>query len=270
MEPDLRARIAALGLGAMWLLGLAAALQILMFFFGTTSLATAVVGALIVDLGAGRAQISWSPDTASASIIATRVAWAVGLGASPALLAVGLGCAFGWAKIHSGRLDITFGLTVAGTFALAIRDELLLRAIPIHFMRRAALPTYLIVGFPALLSVAPTLAESPSVGAIALAISSGALFATLYAAPILKAQWGAGPWGAVSAHIAWAFVMGPLSHGGLVDLEWIHGDLAEGPKASGAPAFVAAALALATTAAVWFKVRNVPRAPIPSDRVHRG
>jgi len=53
------ARLAELGIGAGWLIGISAALRVLDTLLGQAPLASALLGAILVDLAAGRAGVRW-------------------------------------------------------------------------------------------------------------------------------------------------------------------------------------------------------------------
>jgi hypothetical protein len=87
-----------------------------------------------------------------------------------------------------------------------------------------------------------------------LTAASGWLFATLW-------QRDRGAWSAVGAHAAWALLTGAVLRGGLVDIAFKEGNLGLGPRASGAPAWIAAVIAVVAAALL-------PR--LPGFRAQRG
>ena len=76
-----------------------------------------------------------------------------------------------------------------------------------------------------------------SFAAMALTAASGWLFATLW-------QRDRGAWSAVGAHAMWGLLTGALLRGGLLDVVFVDGSLALGPRAAGAPAGIATAIAI--------------------------
>lgn len=236
--------------GSAWLLGLRAALLIVTGFLGNSPLAEAVVGALIVDLSASRAGIAWAREGVDTATLRRRVAGAATLSLAIVLAVATAGRALGLAEVRGGHLDFVFFLSLLGVFAAAIRDELLFRAIPLHFGA-----TWLTTSFPgaegaatrtrwrwglsvfsALLSATPILFDATP-AALALAIGSGFLFARIY--DRLE-----GAWPAIGAHAAWSLTIGPLLRGGLVELVPRTGELSEAPSASGPLPFLAAGVAV--------------------------
>lgn len=233
---DARARLATLGTGAAWLLGIAAALELVAYFLGSSSLAEAVVGALVVDIATGRAGVAWTVGELSRSAIARRVGAAAALGGGVFLLTYAVGAALGWTTSYAGRLDTMAFLSAIGVVAIAIRDELLLRGLVFRFGTSAGLDARVIAMFSATLSGAFMLARGGTPSAVALAIGMGLLFAAIY----IHMQGAAA---SIGAHAAWSLAAGPLSRGSVGDIEWAHGDLLDAPSAAGLPPLVAASVA---------------------------
>jgi hypothetical protein len=148
------------------------------------------------------------------------------------------------ATIAGGSPSIMLLASLAGSFTVAIRDELLYRALPFHFARAAGVPDGAIVIFAALLSPTAFIATSFSVPALVLSLSSGLFFAVVYAR-------ASGAWAAIAAHATTLAILGPLSRGGVVDVAYLRGDLAEGAAASGPVALFAAAGFVAAAGWLW-------------------
>jgi membrane protease YdiL (CAAX protease family) len=250
---DARARLAALGTGAAWLLGVAGCLELVSFFLGSSSLAEAVVGALLVDVAAGRAGIAWTLDEPARPVLMRRCLKAGAFGGAAALVTLLAALIATWARVHPGHLDALLLLSALGAVAAAIRDELLLRGFVAHAVAKAGLGSGVAVAFSALLSVAWILPKGPTPAAAALALTSGALFAVVYA------RLG-GAWPAIAANASFSLLLGPFSRGGLVDLEWLTGELAVGASADGPPALVAAGVA-ATAALLLARLISRKDAP---------
>jgi hypothetical protein len=248
-EPSPRS---VLALGLAWLLGLAAALQILDRALPSATLAAAILGALAVDVGATRAGVLWDDDaTESGPPPRRRPVQRLLIGAAAALavgvVVIALGASFGWLHHHGSVVPstaIVFALLRAA--AVAVRDELLYRGLPLAFAARAGVPAPVARVFAALTGGA-AIALVPGVGlaAVALAVASGWLFASLW-------QRDRGAWAAFGAHGAWILLFGSILHGGLFDTDWVVGNLAIGNTSTGAPAWLASALLVAAgLAVVW-------------------
>jgi membrane protease YdiL (CAAX protease family) len=235
-----RDRLVELGLGAAWLVGLAAALQIVERILGPANLGGVIFGALAVDIAAGRAGVRWDSDEASPTTprnVPKRVAAGAATATGVALLVVALSALLGWFHIEGPPEPSTaLVLALVRVVATAVRDELLFRGIPLAAMARAGVPRAVARAFAALVSgAALVFVPGVSAGALALAVASGWLFAALW-------ERDRGAWAAIGAHAAWALVVGSALHGGVVDAVWKQGELAVGIGASGAPAWVASAV----------------------------
>ena len=251
-------RLVEIALGAAWLVGLAAALQVLDQMSGPAELRTPLFGALAIDLLAGRAGVRWDWDDDgidSRKHAARRAA----VGAAVALVAgavvVAVAAVLGWFHGEAGsRPSAALAIAAARAAAVAVRDELLFRGIPLAAAARARVPAPVARGFAALVSGA-TVVMIPGVtpAAVALAVGSGWLFAALW-------ECDRGAWAAVGAHGAWSLLVGSVLHGGLFEVEWTHGELAVGASAAGAPAWFAAAVLTAAGFVVvglpWARVRG--------------
>ncbi len=224
-----------LAIGTAVLLGLRAGLELLSGVLATAPLASVVIGALVVDVVAGRAGLVWSDVEEAARVQARRA----GVGAAAGLLvfaiAAALGVALGWARVGAGTPDGMVLLTLVGAGATAVRDELLLRGLPLMYAERAGIAPRWAVLFAAAMSPA-FLGADPALGpgAIALSLGSGLFFACAY-------RFAGGATAAIGAHAAWLFAVGPLAKG-IFEIGWTRGDLGDGTAAVGGPAFVTTAL----------------------------
>lgn len=234
--------LAELGLGAAWLLGLAASLQILDRLLPAASLAAAVLGALLADMAASRAGVRWNvtddPDAPPIAFpaAARRVAVGAGIALAAGLAVIGIarfsGLLHGHGEGPSLSSAVLFAILRAA--AVATRDELLFRGIPLVAAARANIPAPFARAFAALTSgAAIAFLPGTSPAAIALAVASGWLYAGLW-------QRERGAFMAVGAHAAWMLLFGSLLHGGLFDVDWTNGSLAIGATSWGAPAWLAA------------------------------
>ena len=242
--PSANERLKILAAGAAWLVGLRGALIVLGMVLGSLPLPEVVLGALIVDLGTGRAGLLWSSTELARADVLRVLGAGAGVGAGVAALALGVALAAGWGAAAPADMHMSALVALVPAAAVAIRDELLYRGVPLLFAARAGIPTWAAVLFGALASPSAFIAATkPSPEAIVLAIANGALFGALY----VRTR---GAWAAVGAHAAWAMVVDVAARGGLFEIRWANGELASGDMAVGGPAWVAAAIALAAAAFV--------------------
>lgn len=244
-----------LGLGAAWMIGLASAVQIIERL-PIASLGTAVLGAVVVDLGATRAGLRYERDDRAAGR-AARASRRVAAGALVALgagaVVIAAGSALGWLRWHGGpepKLALVYALVRA--MAVATRDEMLYRGLPLMAASLAGMPAPFGRVFAALAGgAAIALLPGAGLAAVVLAIAAGWLFATLW-------EREGGAWAALGAHGGWVMLMGAVLHGGLFDADWHVGELAIGNTSRGAPAWLAAAVLVVTALLV-------PRLPLPRE-----
>jgi uncharacterized protein len=244
-----------LGLGAAWLVGISAALQVLDAVLGPANLGVAIFGALGTDLAAGRAGVRWDRDAKAGDdprIPARRLAAGAGVALAVGVAAVGIAGALRWFHVEATPSpSAALAFAVARAAAISVRDELLFRGIPLAAAARAGVPAPIARGFSALVSgAALVLVPGVTPAALALAIASGWLFASLW-------ERDRGAWAAVGAHAAWALLLGSVIHGGVLDLAWTTGELTVGASAAGAPAWIASVALLAAAALL-------PRLPWPA------
>lgn len=247
-----RHQIIELSLGAAWLVGSAAALQLLDQILGRTALGTALVGAMLVDFTAGRAGVRWGASGAGRSTLRLAVGACLALMVFGVVLAISV--ASHWIENRGEGVHPSYALlfAIGRASAMGVRDELLYRGIPLAVAARAGISGPLARVFAALAGgAAIALVPAATPGAVALAVGSGWFFAALW-------EKDRGPWVAIGAHTMWALLLGSLLHGGLFDIDWIGGtNLAIDASAAGAPAWVGA---LVLTAA-GFAVRYLPSTP---------
>jgi hypothetical protein len=232
--------------GVAWILGIRALLLALASFLGNSPLAEAVLGALIVDVASGRAGVAWVSEEIERTQLRKRCVYA----GAVAFVAIGLALAAslvgGFAAIRAGAPSVMLLASLLGAFTQAIRDELLLRALPFRFAREAGVADGPIVIFTALLSPTGFLLSGASVPAVFFSLCSGLLFAAIYA------RWS-GAWAAIVAHSVVLAVSGPLVRGGLLELSFVRGELADGALAAGAPAIIGGVLMSFAAMFVWVK-----------------
>jgi hypothetical protein len=234
--------------GAAWLVGLSAAIQLASAALGPSPLAAALAGAVIADLGAARAGVAWirageqdAPDLRRR--VALRIAHGAGLGALAAALTLAVALALGWASVEVGRPSIGFALTLLRTVAAAIRDEIVLTAIPFAAAARAGVAPPFALAFAALAHGA-SLALAPDAGAaaIAIAVAAGALSAAAF--------WRhGGLWASVAAAAGFHLLAGAAFRGALLDVTWTGSTLVLGARASGPAAWLSAAVLVALAGA---------------------
>ena len=145
-------------IAAAWLVGGAAAVHLVDGFLGGAPAAAAVLGAVLVDLLAGRAGVRWASRPWALDL---RVGAA--LGATVGLLAVAAGHALGWATVVLGAPGIAIAFAVLRVGAVAARDELLLRWLPIALGRRAGVPDRALLAFVVAIAIAPALGTATAV-----------------------------------------------------------------------------------------------------------
>lgn len=248
--------LAEIGIGLAWLLGAAAMLQIVELLLGRIIMGAAIAGAVIADVASTMAGVRWDVgEKRHWKDAVARLGAGAGLAAAVIAATFALGAALGKVEVRVGAPSLGIFLVVLRSAAVAIRDELVFRGIPLVAAERAGISKPIARGFAALAGAA-SIAFLPgaSPASMVLTAASGWLFATLW-------QRDRGAWSAVGAHAAWALLTGAVLRGGLVDIAFREGNLGLGPRASGAPAWIAAAMAV--VAAVL-----LPR--LPGFRAQRG
>ena len=232
-----------LGVGLAWLLGTAAALQAAEVLFSKFIMAVAISGAVIADVASTWAGVRWDEGTKRAWRDAVgRLAAGAGVVAVVVAVTFAVGAVMRRVEVQAGAPSVGIFLVILKCAAIAVRDELVFRGIPIVAAGRAGVPAPIARGFAALAGAA-SIASLPGVSAasLVLAAATGWLFATLW-------QRDRGAWSAVGAHAAWALLTGAVLRGGIVDMAFREGNFGLGPRASGAPAWIAAGVALVAAA----------------------
>lgn len=258
-EPRSERRLdrAALLQAAAWLVGGAAGVRLLEGFFADNPAAAAVLGAFLVDLMAGRAGVRWSEHA--------EVPWwrdarrGLAVGATIGMLVLVVGHAVGWATIVLGVPSLSLAFAALRVVALAARDELLLRVLPMVLGGRAGVPAPWLIGFCGLAAMAPHAASGAAPASIVLAGAMGILGARLVQAT-------RGAVASVAAHAGFVMAIGPLSRGGFLDVRWCQGDPGPAPLAQGLIGWAAAAALLLAAWQVPRFVRSAapPTAPPPT------
>ncbi len=253
-----KAALRELGLGAAWLVGIAAVVHIVETLVAQNPLAGTVAAAVIVDLAAGRAGVRWDHpglENEPPKAIAQRVLKATAAPVALLLVVLGVGAAAGLATVQLGHPDWPLFLAFGRAIAIAIRAEMLLRGVVFLTAQRARVSPLWAVIFSALASAA-LLLLSPfaTLPAFAFALTSGALFAVIWL------RFG-GAWAAIGAHTVWSFLLASGLRGGLFDVVWTTGSLSEGPRAVGPMVWWVAGLQLALSVILWRVVP--PITPLP-------
>lgn len=235
-----RGPLAELARGAAWLLGTRAALVVLDALVPGSPLASSVLGALLTDIGVGRAGASWDRDPdVSRRVAIERFLRGLSAGATLAGAALLASHLLGWASVQLGRPDPMLLLALLAALGTAMREELLYRVLPLHVAERARVPTWAALAFAASLSVAASAFHpQATLAGLALELGKGLLFASL-------AHHLRGAWAPMAAHMSWAFLVGAGARGGLLEVAFSQGELEGGALSSGAPAWFAAGLAAA-------------------------
>jgi uncharacterized protein len=255
--------LAEIGMGLAWLLGTAAALQIVELLFSRFIMGVALGGAVIADIASTWAGVRWDEGKKREwKDAVARLGAGAGIAAAVIAATFAIGAVMGRIEVRSGALSIGIFLAILRSAAVAVRDELVFRGIPLVAAARAGVPKPVARGFAALAGAA-SIALLPGAGPASIALSAayGWLFATLW-------QRDRGAWSAVGAHGAWALLTGALLRGGLVDIAFREGNLGLGPRASGAPAWIAAGVAIVAAAVLprlpGFRAQQ-PSSPPPTS-----
>lgn len=232
-----------IGLGLAWLLGIAALLQLVELFMGHILLGAALAGAVIADVACTWAGVRWDQgEKRPWKAAVNRLAAGAGVAAAVVAVTFAAGAPIRKLDISAGSPSMGIFLGVLRAASVAIRDELVFRGVPLVAAARAGVSKPIARGFAALAGGAAMVSlPGANPASVALAVASGWLFATLW-------QRDRGAWSAVGAHAAWALCTGALLRGGIADIAFHEGNFGLGPRASGLPAWIAAAIALLAAA----------------------
>jgi len=235
-----RSALAELGTGAAWLLGLTAVLLLADGLLHQVPMARALLTALGTSIAVGRAGVVWDEDDPSgddsrrsARLLVGGIARGLGAGA----FALAIAAVAGWVTVDRGRPGLGALLAVAVAVATAVREELLFRALPFHFAKRAGIDDRPTVVFATLLSPTPFLLSSgTTAAAVALSLGFGFLSARL----LVRTR---SVWSSIGSNVAARIVLGPTLQTAALAFAWQKGEATLSPLASGAPAWIAAGLA---------------------------
>lgn len=247
-------RLREIGIGAALLVGLAALLTLLDALLREVPLARLVLGALLASVVTSRAHVVWDRDDPEDASMKRPVFLSL-RGAAPAFASVLViaivSVVFGFATVEMARADVGAIVGVLGAGASAVRDELLYRAIPLHFASRAAVPRPFAVAFASLAGAIPLLASRGTDSAhLSLTVAVGLLAA-------LAMSTTRSIWAGIGAHFAFWAAWGPLSQVAFVHLEWKVGSIGA-MHSEGAPAWVAAIVVALVSVFLWSTYRRSP------------
>lgn len=233
---------------AGWGLVFWGAAQLAVAVFARNEMALLAVQAALAEWGAGRMGIAWSDplaSTASWKQLGGRAGKGVALGAAAAtaIVVVAVATAGATCTVRSPAVGL-LAVGLVGALLQAVRDELLLRGVVLR-VTRGLLPSW---GTLLACGGAAAAARFGVDGALGIGLAVEALRGA-----VLGAIWtrDRGAWMAVGANAAWAWTLGSIVRGGVLDVRF-----ATEPDA-GIPAL--AVLLAATVAAHWATRRRTAR-----------
>ena len=180
------------------------------------AVAMVVVQAGLAEWGAGRMAIAWSDPRAEAPsgwAIGRRAGVGVALGVGSAALVAAVAIGFRDAVVQTGAPAT--GALLVGLFVAAmgaVRDELLLRGVVLRAMRPLPVGAALIA-----CGLAAAAARFGTDGVVTLALIPEALRGTALGALWVRDK---GAWMACGANAAWAWTLGPVLGGNLLDVRF--------------------------------------------------
>jgi hypothetical protein len=223
-----RKRLSTIAWGALYVVGAAAALRAVLLLVDNP-LTSALLGALVVSLMASRAGVRSEGGSAPAR---KRALYGASMAAA-ALAMVTVAALIGGGALSGASLSSAMIFGAVEAVALAFRNELWLRGIPLLFAKRAGVSTPVAIAFCVVAGVAAVALEPGARPAgLIMTAASSALFAALWVR-------GGDAWAPVTAHFVWIWATDSLLAGELLNLETTAG-LTHAPSASGVPAWVAA------------------------------
>jgi CAAX prenyl protease-like protein len=240
-----KARLRAVASGAAWLVGIGVALQAVRVFVDNPMLAN-LVGALAVSFVATRA----GAPVEAGNALARRRALRGALLAAAAVLAAVLAARIAGAELGFTAPSLTLAYGTAEAAAIAYRDEVWLRGIPLAHLERARVTRPLLLVYGAATGVAAAaLQPGASAAGLALVGASGLFFAALW----ITTRDG---WAPIAAHFVWALASESLA-GDIFYLGPQAGVMSHGAQARGMVAWGGAA-AFAALAVVALRARRRP------------
>jgi hypothetical protein len=225
-----RKQLAAVALGAGYLLGIGALIRLSRMFVDNPTTGV-MVSAMVVALVAGHAGLTAGEGDASArkrALIGSGLVFAVV--AVAVLVSQPLGASLGFGAPSMSAL---FG--IAEAFAIAYVAETWLHGLPLRFARKAGVPEPVAIGYVVAAGVGAEIFVGPLEPAgVTLAMMSGTLFALMWSVT-------RDAWAPVAAHGIWVWSTDALLAGDVFDLGNQAGRLTHALEARGPIAWVAAA-----------------------------
>jgi len=252
--PSAKGRLRTIIIGALYLVGIGAAMQLVRSFFSNPTTGV-MIGAMIVALVTGHAGLSAEE---GGSAPRKRALVAAGLVAIPIATAVGVALLMGATlPIADPGMSAVFG--IAEAIAVGYVAEAWLHGLPLLYARRAGVPDAIAVVYAVAAGVAAMDFAAPVEPAgVVLAISYGAFFTLLWLET-------GDAWAPVTAHVVWVYVCDGLLRGDVFDLGPQAGRLTHALEARGAVAWVAAAGFAVMAWVVASGVVRLSHAPAPAD-----
>lgn len=248
LVPIDRGALVQIGLGATYLVVGAAAVEIIDAMLGQTPLASALLGAIAVDMIGMRAGIEWGDRGEATSALVRKGGVGAAIGAAAGAIVIVAGALLRFAHVSFGAPQAALLFAVVRAIASAARDETLFRGITLNAGSRARVSDAYVLTFAALAGAAPLLfVREIEPSAVALALATGFAFALVWRR--------FGKVAAIGAHAAWSIVLDAFARGALLDVDWGKDSLALGAHASGRPAWLATGIVLAAIGAYVVRQR---------------
>jgi hypothetical protein len=219
--------------GVGWLAGATLVAGALTHALESRPLVGILLGAIAADVARTRVE-AYEPAGATPHGRAARAVRGAAVGLAVGLAPLLAGALSGLANVHLVAPS-PLGLATGGARAIAVayRDEVLGRGIPLALAARAGVPLPATLAWIALLAAAPAAATGASAAALAATLAGAMLFAVAWRRGGLAAGWG--------AHAAWLFAVGVVARGEPFELAWRSGALGPAGRAAGVAGWLAAA-----------------------------
>jgi len=219
-------------------------------------MARALLTGLATSIAVGRAGVVWDEEDPSGDdykrsgrLLLGGVVRGLGSGA----IAVAIAAASSWVTIDRGRPGLGALVSMVVAAATTVREELLLRALPFHFAKRAGIDDRATVVFATLLSPTPfLLAPGATPAAVALSLGFGFLSARLLSRT-------RSVWSSIGSSVAARIVLGPTLQTAVLAFGWQKGEATLSPLAAGAPAWIAAGIAALVGLVAVPRVTKLPK-----------
>ncbi len=224
--------------GVVMLVAVAAAVQLIAGFF-PNPLTRALLGAVAVSVVAGR--VGLQPET-GLGVAKNRLWRGAVLGLFVVVVALGAALAMG-SRVRVGEVGWMLWLGVADSLAVAYRDELWLRGIPMFFAVRAKVPVRFVLPYLAATGVVSVALEShTTLPGLVLIGAAGLAFGVLW----LRTRTS---WVPVAAHATWRLLADVFLAGDGFELD--PNKLPTRAGASGALVWVSASAFLVAALVAW-------------------